>query len=513
METSAENLIFDPTHEGVRQEISGSLTALILAFVENQSGRQGVEHLVQRTGKSEAFLRDPNNWVGHPTFLRMLECSVDLLKDEDCPRQMGRHFGRFAPGIVKWLMASERSPAAVFGKMETFMASLSRTALVSVEEAKSNHARLVYRPVAFVERNRLESGVFKGILESVPTLFGLPYAKVNQQVKGDHENTYTVRWKNKSPFLMIAPPLCGLLFFGGGMGLAHFLELSHEGLCLAGGGSLLSGILCGILIHVYRVHRRAVGLVVDEAQQLLEGHRLVHRKISELAKAKDDLEMAYMSTIKALVKALEAKDSFTRGHSMRVARYAVELGKKMGLTRAEMRDLSFACFVHDIGKIGVDDEILRKKAMLDVAELKHVRAHCEIGQDIVSTVTTMGRIASLVRLHHERWDGSGYPDGLKGEEIPLLTRILSVADVFDVLIAGRHYKAPLSIEQARAELAKEAGKQFDPELVRAFLEVIDDEAIESAPTGIGRRGAVLRFSKRVQSQRGQRYPSSAAGGE
>lgn len=499
--------------DGSRQEISGALTALILEYAENRRGQKAAADLLKHVAKSEADLRDPNQWVEHLTFLGMLDRSVALLQDEDCPRKIGRTFCQSAPGIVKWLIASERSPAEVFKKMELFMASLSRTVLVTVESIKGNRAKILFCPVAFAQKNPLEMKMFQGILEGVPTVFGLPAASVKYEGDQKQGTMFSVRWRNTNPNLFLAPLLMGLVCGCLGVAASRLLDLSPAGLLLAGAGFSLAGMLGGVLMHVHRVHRRTVTLVEDEAHELLDGYRLVHSKISELRQAKDDLELASMSTIQALVKALEAKDAFTRGHSMRVAHYAVELGKKIGLSQEEIRDLSFACFVHDIGKIGVDDEVLKKKAMLDTHEQNHVRAHCEIGQDIVRTVTNMGRIASLVRYHHERWDGSGYPDGLAGEKIPVLSRILAIADVFDVLIAGRPYQGPMSIEEARKELAKEAGRQFDPDLVRAFLEIIDDESIESAPIGVGRRDTVLRFSKHSREEHGTRRASSKAGTE
>ena len=188
-----------------------------------------------------------------------------------------------------------------------------------------------------------------------------------------------------------------------------------------------------------------------------------------------DVEHTYVETIMALALAVEAKDPYSAGHSKRVGFYATKIGEAMGLEQEMLRTLQDAGVLHDLGKIGIKDEILLKTTPLTPDEAKIMQQHPIIGEAIVKPVRSLQKVVALVRHHHEHFDGSGYPGGLKGEEIPLGARILAVADTYDAMVTDRPYRKRLSIEEARAELRKSAGTQHDPVAIEAFLRVLAEK--------------------------------------
>ena len=198
---------------------------------------------------------------------------------------------------------------------------------------------------------------------------------------------------------------------------------------------------------------------------------LVEQRTVELDHALSSLEDAYRSTLKALTAALETRDAETHGHSERVVTFSLRLGRELGLDKAQMTALEFGSLLHDIGKIGVPDAILRKPAKLDEEEWARMREHPLHGQQILREIDFLGGAALVVAQHHERWDGSGYPFGLRGEEIDLNARIFSVADAFDAMISDRVYRRGRSYEAAAEELDTWSGRQFDPQVVAAFHRV------------------------------------------
>jgi putative nucleotidyltransferase with HDIG domain len=198
---------------------------------------------------------------------------------------------------------------------------------------------------------------------------------------------------------------------------------------------------------------------------------LVEQRTAELDRALGSLEDAYRSTLKALTAALETRDSETHGHSERVVSYSLRLGREYGLDAAQLKALEFGSLLHDIGKIGVPDSILRKPGKLTEEEWVRMREHPTHGQQILRGIEFLEGAARVVAQHHEKWDGSGYPLGLKAEDIDLCARIFAVADAFDAMTSDRVYRRGKSYEDAARELDEWVGRQFDPKVVAAFHRV------------------------------------------
>ena len=216
------------------------------------------------------------------------------------------------------------------------------------------------------------------------------------------------------------------------------------------------------------------------AKRLYENHleALVEQRTEELNHALTSVEEAYRATLKALAAALEARDHETRGHCARVVAFSMRLGHEMGLDAESMRALEFGALLHDIGKIGVPDAILRKPAELTEEEWHEMRLHPAHGAHILSGIEFLEGASRVVGQHHEKWDGTGYPKGLRGEQIDLNARIFAVADTFDAITSDRVYRRGKPYDAAADEIDAWAGSQFDPRVVAAFHRVGREEWTE-----------------------------------
>ena len=194
---------------------------------------------------------------------------------------------------------------------------------------------------------------------------------------------------------------------------------------------------------------------------------------AENAQLRREIQEAYLATVAVMADAMEAKDSYTRGHSEQVSRYARLIARHLNLTDLERSVVSYAALLHDIGKIGVSDGLLNKPGPLLPEERDLVRTHVRVGHDLLHHVPALRPVAHAVLHHHECFDGSGYPHGLTGDAIPVAARIVCVVDAYSAMITRRSYKDAYTDEHARAELTRCAGSQFDPRIVEAFLYVMD----------------------------------------
>jgi ribonuclease P protein subunit RPR2 len=185
------------------------------------------------------------------------------------------------------------------------------------------------------------------------------------------------------------------------------------------------------------------------------------------------LSRSYAATVRALAGAVEARDAYTGKHAERVAAYGIELARALGMARPEAPEIEFGFLLHDIGKVAIPDRILYKPGSLSDEERELMNRHPVIGAEIVSGIEFLTEAAEVVRSHHERWDGRGYPDGLAGEDIPLAARVFAVADVLDALTSDRPYRPASPLSTAREMICAEAGRQFDPQVVEAFRAVPD----------------------------------------
>ncbi len=198
----------------------------------------------------------------------------------------------------------------------------------------------------------------------------------------------------------------------------------------------------------------------------------------ENARLIKQLQLTYVTTLKTLISIMEAKDPYTKGHTERVAMYSMQIAERMGLKHEKRRMIAFGALLHDIGKLGLREEVLHKREALTEEEWEIMKSHPTIGAAIVENMEFIPGAVDIVRYHHESWDGRGYPDQLVGEDIPMGARIVAVADAFDAMTTDRSYRRALSVDEAMRRLKSGAGTQFDPVVVHEFAEVIESQSRE-----------------------------------
>ena len=214
-------------------------------------------------------------------------------------------------------------------------------------------------------------------------------------------------------------------------------------------------------------------LLIESAIKSVKQMDEIKRINEKLEDSKEQLEQAYLDMVQTLRYTVEAKDSYTRGHSDRVSEYSVLIGEKLGLPAEQIKTLRIGGLFHDIGKIGIPDSILLKPAKLTDEEYSQIKNHPSIGAHILGSAAIFQDIIPIVKHHHERYDGNGYPSKLKGEEIPYLARI--VADTFDAMTSRRSYRGPIDVEHVKEEIKRCEGTQFDPQIAEVFIEILNND--------------------------------------
>ncbi len=236
--------------------------------------------------------------------------------------------------------------------------------------------------------------------------------------------------------------------------------------------------------------------LVTSLQKHIEKLEIKTQMIEQQAK---EMERAYMDIIVSFLRAVEEKHSYTAGHSARVRYYSMKIGEKLRLSMSEMEKLSQGAILHDIGKLVIEISSLKNITGLTDDEWKEMRRHAEVGYKILKPITFLSDVINIVYQHHERWDGSGYPQGLVGEEIDLLASIVAVADAYDAMSTNRGYNVIITTEDAKNEFKKCSGTQFNPAVVDAFIQVLDDMKQKQDQKSLQKNDSVITLNNATYS--------------
>lgn len=264
----------------------------------------------------------------------------------------------------------------------------------------------------------------------------------------------------------------------------HYAALGVIGLALATASIALgiAGIIAFLLpaVMMRLAMKQYVDKTAEHVAQLQKQNDALIKANIEIRRVGEELRETYNGTLEAFVTALDARDQETKGHSVRVARYMLNIAEAFGVKPGsqEWIDMERGALLHDVGKIGIRDSILLKPSKLDEDEWEQMRRHPEIGYNMLKEVKFLAGAAEIVLAHHERWDGKGYPRGLREDEIPLGSRIFSVVDTFDSMTSDRPYRKAMSTIEALNEILRCSGTQFDPRVVEAFLDIYDEWVLE-----------------------------------
>ncbi len=233
------------------------------------------------------------------------------------------------------------------------------------------------------------------------------------------------------------------------------------------------------LTGVLEVLNKADGGYTEEDLTLLKALSDQVAVALENARLYKELKDTFYSTVETLAEMIELRDPYTGGHTQRVKEYSLVIGQKLGLDKDSLEHLQLAAVLHDVGKIGIRDAVLLKQARLDDEEFKLMCQHAEFGARVLEHIRTLEAVIPGIKYHHERYDGKGYPERLKNGEIPLIARIIAVADTYDAMTTTRPYRKGLSPEVAIEELKRHAGTQFDPQVVEAFVQAYEEGMIKN----------------------------------
>ncbi|MBR5422120.1 MAG: diguanylate cyclase [Lachnospiraceae bacterium] len=246
-------------------------------------------------------------------------------------------------------------------------------------------------------------------------------------------------------------------------------------------GSWLATRIYDTIYRVNEEYTNAITAQKEELYQQAEELEAINGQLneysSELSEKNEQMRQMTMQTVMTIANTIDAKDEYTRGHSRRVAEYAVAIAKEMGYTERQAEDLRFIGLLHDIGKIGVPDSVLNKPGRLSNEEYQLMKDHTVIGDDILKDITMIDGLDVGAKYHHERYDGSGYPEGLKGEEIPEIARIIGVADAYDAMTSNRIYRKHLEPDRVMEELVNGKGKQFDPKACEIMIRLVEEDRV------------------------------------
>jgi ribonuclease P protein subunit RPR2 len=247
---------------------------------------------------------------------------------------------------------------------------------------------------------------------------------------------------------------------------------THKGTMVPDVGSEWAGSPTGSASEAGRLRDQLLAF----ARDLNRIHAEERRRSRQLEEALGELEESYLATVRTLAFIVEARDAGVHRHLERSQKYAILLAERVAPDLVGDRAVEFGFLLHDVGKIGVPDPILTKPGPLSPEEFEVMKTHPLIGAQIVAPIKFLARASSVIASHHERWDGSGYPHGLRGEQIPLPARIFSVVDAFDAMTSDRPYRRAMLLDEALAEILAAAGRQFDPEIAKAFAELVMSRA-------------------------------------
>ena len=324
-------------------------------------------------------------------------------------------------------------------------------------------AVILYSPIGHGSNIPVSEKLIPAALIAAAADYGLRTGLVSSVVSLSTEQHAWLVWREKFQWLFPHYVLFGLL------GLA--LAIAYQQLGVTG---LLAFAAPPIMMRL--AMKQYVDKTTRSAAMLKRKNEQLQKANREILAMSERLKETYAATLEALAAALDARDSETGGHSSRVTVYTMDMARELGVTEGtdEWLDIERAALLHDVGKIGVSDAILNKPGPLTSEEWQQMRKHPAIGYDMLKDVRFLSSAAEIVYAHHERYDGKGYPTGLKGEDVPLGARIFAVADAFDAMTSNRPYRRALSAEKACDEITNNSGTQFDPAVVQAFLCCLPD---------------------------------------
>ena len=470
------------------KEISCRITNTIINYIKKEKGSLG--DLLQNLDYAEEYLTNPNNWISQESFDIICDRVRRLFKDGEILFKIGHAIEKLkTAGVIDYISRLIGDPYYIIKKAPKYNIYFDRISKLTVLKSSPTSAMVRIAPIPGRTISKDLCYFSAGVLAAIPQIQRLNPIKT---VEGECCIPIGSAGIIKGKFYKVDS--------------ANYVWQYNEGDIKEEEGEIVGRLepdgtfrvgetKFGAPACIYHLSwssrknffRRAYFNVFQKPQlleatvnELEEVNEFLERKCDEFYQNLLDFQKAYVDAISAFIAAVDAKDPYTKDHSKNVAFYAVEMAKEIGLSANEIEDIRKACQLHDLGKIGVPSSIITKPAKLTSQEWEIIREHPVVGAELIRPMAFLKTVLPMIRQDHERYDGKGYPDGLKGDEICIGARVIAIADAYDTMVSGRSYKPPISKEQAIEELKRCSGTQFDPKMVEVFLKIISREISPSA---------------------------------
>jgi len=461
------------------REISCRSINTILAYAKEQG--KDVAGLIAGLPYDESYLTDTDHWIPSRTALEIYRRLRWLFDDDEVMFKVGLASERLRTlGFLDHIVRLMGSPQFIIRQAPALNRYFNRTDAVEVVNCTASSAIIKYSASPGYELSLDDCYYTQGIFAAIPGVFNAGPARIWEETcavpihrKGRiNGKRYTVDeqgnvFEHDTADSGIAPRMIGRTNPDGTFKLNNTTYgAKHCCYHLTWPGRRMFFLR---LWYALCTRPQVTNAAIEEFQRQNDQIQLNYQRLYETS---FELQRHYVDTISALVKAIDAKDHYTRNHSLKVSRIAEIIAKEMGLPAYKIDQIMQACKLHDLGKIGISDSVLQKNGPLTPEEWEEIKRHPALGAEIIKPLGFLTEVAMLVRQDHERWDGAGYPDGLKGEEIDIGARVIALADAYDAMASGRAYKRPFAKKDVAEKIQQSSGSQFDPAVVDAFLRVL-----------------------------------------
>lgn len=462
--------------------ISCRLTNAIIDYVKKENG--DVKDLLKDLEHSEEYLSDRNNWISLKSFDAVCVRLKRLFKDNEILFKVGLSVKESAIADIAARFIGD--PQYIIRKAPTYNVHFNKISRLTVLKNSSTSATIKIAPLPGYAASKDLCYFSAGTLISMLHIQGLKPVKIIEEeccipisavgtIKGKiyeiDSNNYVWQYNARDRDIKEGPgEIVGRLDPNGTFRLGE-TTFGAPACIYHLTWSFQKKFPQKIYFNIFQ-KPRLLEVVVNELGQVNE---FLEQKCDEIYQNFLDFQKAYVEAISAFIAAVDAKDPYTKNHSKNVASYAVEMAKAIGLSSQEMEDIGRACQLHDLGKISMPLSIITKPRRLTDEEWKMIREHPVLGAELIRPMAFLKNVLPMIRQDHERYDGKGYPDGLKEDEICIGARIIAITDSYDTMISGRSYRPPISKEEALEELKRCSGTQFDPKLIKVFLRIMSKE--------------------------------------
>ncbi len=455
----------------------------ILKYAQDKG--KDIAYLIHGLGYDEAYLTDTNNWLPLEVANEISRRLRVMFDDDQIMYKVGLSCERLhSLGFIDFILRLMASPQFIIRHAPKLNKYFSSIDAIEILQCNAHFAKIKYFPLPGYTMNLDDCYFTKGIFAVLPKIWGNSPAKIEEEtcaipihkkgrINGKYYSVDEQGYVFEHDVLreragIDTPKKIGKLNNDGSFKLGNTIYGAKA--CVYSLSWAPRRLFLAKLFYDFFQKPRVLQAAIEEMEQ---ENDIILKKNKELQLKNLQLQHHYIDTINALIRVIDAKDHYTEDHSLNVCRIAEEICRGMALPSAKVETIQQACKLHDLGKVGIKDSILLKPGKLTEEEWQEIKKHPILGSEIIRPLAFLSEVAVLIRQDHERWDGQGYPDGLKGNEIDIGSRIIMLADAYDAMTSGRPYKKAMTKEEAIEEIKKNSGSQFDPLVVEGFLKIVD----------------------------------------